>query len=166
VTVLTGAEPSLLGGGELALEIDVVVNDALSEIFSLAGVSGRLADVGLGRREACRLVAAEGRMLGEASGISSLESRIVRGCLGRATDACEAPVTGVGGSDRSRALEVSHPVSVGSAFDASFAAAMSSLPGRCFLSATLATVLRKTSVSRSEASGGVAGFDACKSSDA
>lgn len=43
----------MLGGGELAREVEV--NDIVSEIFSLAGVSGRWMEVKLGRRDACLL---------------------------------------------------------------------------------------------------------------
>jgi hypothetical protein len=41
VLVLTGAEPTLVGGGELGLDRDAEVRDALSDISSLAGVDGR-----------------------------------------------------------------------------------------------------------------------------
>ena len=41
VVILTGAEPTLDGGGELALEIEADVTEALSEIASLVGVPGR-----------------------------------------------------------------------------------------------------------------------------
>lgn len=54
VVDLTGAEPTLEGGGELALDIEADVIEALSEITSLAGVPGRSsleADAKLGWRE-------------------------------------------------------------------------------------------------------------------
>jgi xanthine/CO dehydrogenase XdhC/CoxF family maturation factor len=37
----TGADPTLVGGGELALDIDVDVIETLSDIASLVGVPGR-----------------------------------------------------------------------------------------------------------------------------
>ena len=54
VTVLTGAEPIRLGGGELARDIEFEVTEALSEITSLVGVPGRsslVIDVRLGWRD-------------------------------------------------------------------------------------------------------------------
>jgi hypothetical protein len=41
VVVLTGAEPTLAGGGELALDMEADVMEALSEMISLVGVPGR-----------------------------------------------------------------------------------------------------------------------------
>ena len=40
MVVLTGAEPTLVGGGELGRDNEAEVRDALSEIISLAGVPG------------------------------------------------------------------------------------------------------------------------------
>jgi len=51
VVARTGAEPTLFGGGELALEIEVEVIETLSDIASLVGVPGRssrLTDARLG----------------------------------------------------------------------------------------------------------------------
>jgi hypothetical protein len=46
VFLRTGAVPTLppIGGGELALEIEVDVTDAVSENISLIGVPGRFTD--------------------------------------------------------------------------------------------------------------------------
>ena len=63
---LTGADPTLVGGGEFARDIDVEVKDALSETLSSAAEPGRCMEVMLGRREACLLVATEGKLPGEA----------------------------------------------------------------------------------------------------
>jgi hypothetical protein len=41
VVALTGAEPTLDGGGEFALDMEVDVIEALSDIISLVGVPGR-----------------------------------------------------------------------------------------------------------------------------
>jgi hypothetical protein len=41
VVARTGAEPTLVGGGELARDIDADVMEALSEMISLVGVPGR-----------------------------------------------------------------------------------------------------------------------------
>lgn len=41
MVILTGAEPTLDGGGELALESEADVTEALSEMASLVGVPGR-----------------------------------------------------------------------------------------------------------------------------
>ena len=77
VIFLTGAEPTL-PGGEFARDIEVDVNDALSDILSSSGVPGRCIEVMLGRREACLLVVADVDILGEAGCISPLESVMVR----------------------------------------------------------------------------------------
>jgi len=55
VVVLTGAEPTFDGGGELALDIEADVIEALSEIASLVGVAERSSfeiEARLGWREA------------------------------------------------------------------------------------------------------------------
>lgn len=52
--VLTGADPTLDGGGELALDSDADVIEAVSDMISLVGVPGRSsldADARLGWRE-------------------------------------------------------------------------------------------------------------------
>lgn len=54
MTSRIGAEPTLVGGGELALDNDVEVREALSEMISLVGVPGRsslFVDVRLAWRE-------------------------------------------------------------------------------------------------------------------
>lgn len=55
MVVLTGAEPTFDGGGELALDIEADVIEALSEIASLVGVAERSSfeiEARLGWREA------------------------------------------------------------------------------------------------------------------
>jgi hypothetical protein len=58
VVILTGAEPTLEGGGVFALEIEADVTEALSEIASLVGVPGRSC-LGIEARLAC-LVGTDG----------------------------------------------------------------------------------------------------------
>ncbi len=57
VTCLTGAEPTLVGGGELARDIEVDATEALSDIFSLSGVPGGWIEEKLPRRDTCLLTA-------------------------------------------------------------------------------------------------------------
>ena len=144
MTCLTGADPTLFGGGEFARDNVVDAKDMLSQHLSLAGVPGLSVDVILGRRDAC-LLAIVGAIAGEAGRVSAFGSggtRTARDWFGRVTDeadACETAVTGVGGWDAAGPL-VTPAVSVESLsfFDASLAAAISSLLGRyCFLSADL-----------------------------
>ena len=158
--VLTGADPTLLGGGEFARDMDVEVKDALSEILSSAAEPGRCMEVMLGRREACLLVAPDGRLLGEAGWVSFLESRRVRGRLWRKADEADA---GVGGWERAGVPEAS-PVAFLTSLEAltdsissevSSAAAMSSLAGLCFLSVVFDLVEEATFRSRSDDLGAV-----------
>lgn len=99
---LTGADPTLLGGGEFARDNVVDAKDMLSENFSLAGVPGRSTEVTLGRRDACLLVTA-GAIAGEAGRVSAFGSggaRFARNWFGRVADeadACEIAVAGVVG---------------------------------------------------------------------
>lgn len=150
VTCLTGADPTLLGGGELARDIEAEVNDALSDIFSLAGVPGGCIDERLARRDCCLPAAMEVGAFttdGEAGfrrGVSTLgvgSTRIVRGCVWRTMDApeaCDTAVAGVGGRDMAELTEADAIVlfwldeaatDSRSFLDASLAAAMSNLPG-------------------------------------
>ena len=88
------------GGGEPARDIGAEAYETVSDILSLAGVSGRLSEVTLGRREAC-LLPGEGAILGD--GVSFLEILVVRTVLGwllrieDGADECEGAMAGVVG---------------------------------------------------------------------
>ena len=99
---LTGADPTLPGGGEFARESVVEAKDILSQNFSLAGVPGRSIEIILGRRDGCLLMVG-GAIAGEAGRVSAFGgggTRLARTWFGRVvegTDACEAAVAGVEG---------------------------------------------------------------------
>lgn len=88
----------MLGGGELARDIEAEVYEMVSEILSLAGVSGRLREVMLGRRDACPLPC-EGAVPGDdISGLDVPVNRMVLGWFLRMEDGaddCESAVAGV-----------------------------------------------------------------------
>lgn len=107
---LTGAEPTLVGGGVFAREIEAEVSDALSEILSLIGVPGSCIDAKLPLREGCLFEAAGGGKLafkgeadgkgGGASATGVARTRIVRDCVERGTEApvaCDTTAVGVAG---------------------------------------------------------------------
>ena len=144
---LTGADPTLLGGGELARDVEVDVMDTLSETISLTGVPRREGCLSTVGEEATAATAGE-RMRGLSNfGVGT--TRIVRGWTvrGAGDPVRETAVLGVPGREiaplsridvRSVLSGVSGlPGSDGyltdcmSFFDASCAAAISSLPGCC-----------------------------------
>ena len=71
VVCRTGALPTLVGGGELARDIEVDVKEALSEILSLIGVPGHWIFVKLGRREGglVETVVADSGIVGDATAV-------------------------------------------------------------------------------------------------
>ena len=99
---LTGADPTLLRGGEFARDNVADARDMSSQVFSLTGVPGRSTEVTLGRRDVCLLVIVEA-IAGEAGCASALGNggaRVARTWFGRVADdpeACETVVAGVGG---------------------------------------------------------------------
>ena len=81
VVCLTGADPTLLGGGELALDIEVDVIETLSETISLTGVPRRDGCLSAVGDEAIAAIAGE-RMRGLSSfGVGN--TRRVRGWTAR-----------------------------------------------------------------------------------
>ena len=71
-TCLTGADPILTGGGVFAREMEAEVNDALSDILSLAGVPGTCTDARLPLREACLFAAEDGPAAGAGAATGTL----------------------------------------------------------------------------------------------
>lgn len=150
---LPGADPTLLGGGELALDIDVDVIETLSETISLTGVPRRDGCLSTTGEEAIPATAG-GSMRGLFSfGVGN--TRIVRGWTvrGAGDPVRETAVLGVPGreiapwpnsDDRSVLSGVSgfvesswYPTDCKAFLDASCAAVISSLPGCCRFSTCL-----------------------------
>lgn len=73
---LTGAEPILVGGGVFAREIEVDVNDALSDILSLTGVPGSCTDAKLPLRECCLFTADDGGMFALAGEVDGTRGEV------------------------------------------------------------------------------------------
>lgn len=92
VVALTGAEPTLDGGGEFALDIEVDVTEALSDIISLVGVPGRSCldiDARLGCRDGGNCGNADVTELGvalPAAGVSGFMEEAIRNVLGAFVD--------------------------------------------------------------------------------
>lgn len=150
---LTGADPTLLGGGELALDKEVEVIETLSEIISLTGVPRRDGCLSTGGEEAIARTAGESMRGLSNFGVAS--TRIVRGWTtrGAGDPDRETAVLGVPGREialwpSTDGLSVFSGVSSfvesnGSStdcisfFKASCAAVISSLPGCCRFSTGL-----------------------------
>ena len=143
VTCLTGADPTLLGGGEFARDNVIDARDMLSQNFSLAGVPGRSIEAILGCREAC-LLADVGAIVGDPGRVSAFDcggTRVARAWFERVADEvdnCETAVAGVRGWEGGGPL-VTPALSVGALplLIPSLAAAISSLLGRSFFSVGL-----------------------------
>ncbi len=108
VTCLTGADPTLLRGGELGRDMEVDATEALSEIFSLSGVPGGWVEEKLPRRDTCLLAAepavaakTDGEAPAARGGVTGFgvgSARRARGCFERVADGrelCDAAVAGV-----------------------------------------------------------------------
>lgn len=132
VVCLTGATPTLLGGGELARDMDVEVIDALSDIRSATGVAGRLIEARLGCLDGSLLVptglaAAGGRAeVGAVDGVSVFGIGRTRNVLGPAdTD------VGTVLADDSVAVDAELAGPACTSFKLSVAAEILSFPGSC-----------------------------------
>jgi hypothetical protein len=115
VVALTGAEPTLDGGGEFALDIEVDVIEALSDIISLVGVPGRSCldiDARLGCRDGGNCGGkADVTELGvalPAAGVSGFMEEAIRNVFGAFVDIGDwiEDADGVLGGNGGNAVEV------------------------------------------------------------
>lgn len=131
----TGAEPTLLGGGELVRDAEMVaeIMEALSEINSLTGVSGRIAALAVVRTEGPAKGAPLPEGVGGASTLGVCTTRRVLGAARAKGDDTEA-VVGVGSAGNAESLSdddfsAAEAVSIALDWVALVAAAMLSIPG-------------------------------------